>query len=151
MPDPTPIASATELTVRYGPHTVLDRATLAINEGDRIGLVGRNGCGKSTFLRIAAGEEEPDSGIFTRRRELVTGWLPQAFMLDEARTVEENIRVGAANILALIAEYERVAPDSPQAATLLDRINHFDGWMLDQRIDSLISHLHAPARGRLVT
>ena len=41
MPDP--IASATELTVRYGPHTVLDRATIAIDEGERIGLVGRNG------------------------------------------------------------------------------------------------------------
>src|SRR5258708_35159391 len=92
MPDPTPIASATELTVRYGPHTVLDRATIAINEGDRIGLVGRNGCGKSTFLRIAAGELLPDSGVFTRRRELIAGWLPQAFTLDEAATVEENIR-----------------------------------------------------------
>src|SRR5258708_25124740 len=90
MPDPTPIASATELLVRYGPHTVLDRATIAINEGERIGLVGRNGCGKSTFLRIAAGELEPDAGRFVRRRELVTGWLPQAFALEEGRTVEEN-------------------------------------------------------------
>src|SRR5256885_8640783 len=88
-PMPDPIASATELTVRYGPHTVLDRATLAINEGERIGLVGRNGCGKSTFLRIAAGVDEPESGIFTRRRGLVTSWLPQAFTLDDARTVEE--------------------------------------------------------------
>src|SRR3954469_9782963 len=106
MPDATPIASATELTVRYGPHTVLERATIAVHEGDRIGLVGRNGCGKSTFLRIAAGELQPDSGVFTRKRELVTGYLSQAFSLQEDATVLENIRAGAAPVLALIHEYE---------------------------------------------
>ncbi|MEA3209503.1 MAG: energy-dependent translational throttle protein EttA [Chthoniobacter sp.] len=150
MPDPTPIASATELTVRYGPHTVLDRATLAINEGERIGLVGRNGCGKSTFLRIAAGELEPDGGFFTRRRELITGWLPQAFTLAEDRTVDENIRAGAAPVLALIEEYENTPPESPRAAALLDHIQHLDGWMLDQRVELLADHLHAPARERRV-
>src|SRR5262249_52458035 len=81
MPDP--IASASELTVRYGPYLVLDRATIAIGEGERVGLVGRNGSGKSTFLRIAAGELEPDSGQFTRPRDLITGHLPQVFTLDD--------------------------------------------------------------------
>ena len=151
MPDPTPLASATELTVRYGPHTVLDRATIAINEGERIGLVGRNGCGKSTFMRIAAGELQPDSGIFTRRRELITGWLPQAFTLDEERTVDENIRAGAAPVLALIEEYENVPPESARAAVLLDHIQHLDGWMLDQRVEILADHLHAPDRARIVS
>jgi ATP-binding cassette subfamily F protein uup len=149
MPDP--IASATELTVRYGPHTVLDRATIAINEGERIGLVGRNGCGKSTFMRIAAGELQPDSGIFTRRRELITGWLPQAFTLEEERTVDENIRAGAAPVLALIAEYESAPPESDRAAALLEHIEHLDGWMLDQRVETLADHLHAPAPDRLVS
>lgn len=150
MPDPTPIASATELTVRYGPHTVLDRATIAINEGDRIGLVGRNGCGKSTFLRIAAGDLEPDAGVFTRRRDLITGWLPQAFTLDEERTVEENIRAGAAPVLALIAEYETAPPEGARASELLDHIQHLDGWTLDQRVDTLVSNLHAPGLDRIV-
>jgi len=150
MPDPTAIASATELTVRYGPHTVLDRATIAINEGDRIGLVGRNGCGKSTFMRIAAGDLQPDGGIFTRKRELITGWLPQAFTLEEEKTVEENIRAGAAPVLALIHEYENVPPESPRAAVLLDHIQHLDGWMLDQRVEILADHLHAPDRDRIV-
>jgi ATP-binding cassette subfamily F protein uup len=150
MPDPTPIASATELTVRYGPHTVLDRATIAINEGERIGLVGRNGCGKSTFMRIAAGDLQPDGGMFTRKRELITGWLPQAFTLDEEKTVEENIRAGAAPVLALIDEYENVPPESARAAVLLDHIQHLDGWMLDQRVEILADHLHAPARDRIV-
>ncbi len=149
MPDP--IASATELTVRYGPHTVLDRATIAIEEGERIGLVGRNGCGKSTFLRIAAGELVPDAGQFTRRRDLKTGWLPQAFALEEDTTVFANIEAGAAHILALLAEYENTPGEHPRASVLLDQINHFDGWDLDRRIESLATHLHAPDRDRIVS
>jgi ATP-binding cassette subfamily F protein uup len=148
MPDP--IASATELTVRYGPHTVLDRATIAIEEGDRIGLVGRNGCGKSTFLRIAAGDLAPDEGGFTRRRDLMTGYLPQAFALDESATVYSNIQAGAERIVALMEEYEHTAPESPRFATLLDQIQHYDGWELDHRIESLATHLHAPDRDRIV-
>ena len=149
MPDP--IASASELTVRYGPHTVLDKATLAIEEGERIGLVGRNGCGKSTFLRIAAGDLAPDEGSFTRRRDLMTGYLPQAFALDEDTTVHENIQAGAAHILALLDQYENTPPESPLSATLLDQISHYDGWDLDRRIESLATHLHAPPRDRIVS
>jgi ATP-binding cassette subfamily F protein uup len=150
MADTTPIASATELTVRYGPHTVLEQATIAVHEGERIGLVGRNGSGKSTFLRIAAGELQPDSGVFTRRRDLVTGYLSQAFTLDEEKTVLENIRAGAAPVLALIHEYENTPPESARAAELLDHIQHLDGWMLDQRVEMLATPLNAPARDRLV-
>src|ERR1700748_253482 len=145
-----PIASASELTVRYGPHLVLDRATIAIEEGERIGLVGRNGCGKSTFLRIAAGDLQPDAGQFTRRRDLITGYLPQVFALEEAATVHGNIQAGAARILALLEEYEHTPPDSPRSAALLDLINHHDGWNLDQRIESLATNLHAPALDRIV-
>ena len=148
MPDP--IASASELTVRYGPHLVLDRATVAVGEGERIGLVGRNGSGKSTFLRIASGELEPDSGQFTRRRDLITGYLPQVFALDDAATVEANIRSGAQRVLELLAEYEATPPESDRAATLLDQINHHDGWSLDHRIESLATNLHAPPLERLV-
>jgi ATP-binding cassette subfamily F protein uup len=148
MPDP--IASASELTVRYGPHIVLDRATVAIGEGERVGLVGRNGSGKSTFLRIAAGELEPDSGQFTRRRDLITGYLPQVFTLDDDATAEANIRRGAQRVLELLAEYETTPAASPRAAMLLDQINHHDGWALDHRIESLATNLHAPPLDRLV-
>lgn len=148
MPDP--IASASELTVRYGPHLVLDRATVAIGEGERVGLVGRNGSGKSTFLRIAAGELQPDSGHFTRRRDLITGYLPQVFTLDDSATVEANIRSGAQRVLELLTEYESTPAESPRAAVLLDQINHHDGWSLDHRIGSLATNLHAPPLDRIV-
>ena len=68
---PNTIASATELVVRFGTQVVLDRASVTILEGERIGLVGRNGSGKSTFLQIAAGGMPPDAGEMNLRRDLV--------------------------------------------------------------------------------
>lgn len=147
---PNSIVSASELVVRYGLQTVLDQATLTIHEGERVGLVGRNGSGKSTFLQIAAGILQPDAGEFVRRRDLVTGYMSQALTLDESATVFTNIRAGAQHILDLIAEYERFLAESLRSAALLDQINHFDGWHIEHRIKSLISNLHAPDPERIV-
>jgi len=144
------IASANNLSVKYGTQIVLDGATIAFTEGEHIGLVGRNGSGKSTFLQIAAGVAQPDSGEFTRRRGLVTGYMPQLSGLNDAATVHANILNGAQRILDLIAEYESVPGDSPLSATLLDQIGEADGWNLEHRIKSLITNLHAPESDRVV-
>src|SRR4051794_1558997 len=101
------IASANSLSVKYGIQVVLDRATIAFTEGEHIGLVGRNGSGKSTFLRIAAGVAEPDSGEFTCRTDVVIGYMPQISGLDDSTTVHANILSGADRILDLISEYEQ--------------------------------------------
>src|SRR6266446_5999132 len=144
------IASANNLSVKYGPQVVLDGATIAFTEGEHIGLVGRNGSGKSTFLQIAAGVAQADSGEFTRRRDLVTGYMPQLSGLNDAATVHANILSGAQRILDLVTEYERVPGDSPLSATLLDQIIQADGWNLEHRIKSLITNLHAPESDRVV-
>lgn len=149
MSNATPIFSANGLVVRYGVQTVLDSAVLALHEGERAGLLGRNGCGKSTFLRIAAGELEPDGGEVTRQRGALTGWLPQEFGLDDSATVEENILNGASHIRAFLEEYDRVPPESARSAELLDEISRHDGWNLDSRLRSLVTNLHAPALDRL--
>ena len=143
------IASANNLSVKYGTQVVLDGATIAFTEGEHIGLVGRNGSGKSTFLQIAAGAAQPDSGEFACRRDLVTGYMPQASGLNDAATVHANILSGAQRILDLIAEYERT--DSSLSATLLDQIGEADGWNLEHRIKSLITNLHAPESDRVVS
>ena len=144
------IASANNLSVKYGTQVVLDGATIAFTEGEHVGLVGRNGSGKSTFLAIAADVAQPDSGEFTRRRDLVTGYMPQVSGLDDAATVHANILSGAQRILDLITEYERVPGESPLSATLLDQIVQADGWNLEHRIKSLITNLHAPEPDRVV-
>src|SRR6476660_5897235 len=144
------IASASNLSVKYGTQVVLDGATIAFTEGEHIGLVGRNGSGKSTFLQIAAGVAQADSGEFTRRRDLVTGYMPQVSGLDDAATVHANILSGAQRILDLIAEYEHAPVDSPLSASLLEQIIRADGWNLEHRIKSLITNLHAPESDRVV-
>src|SRR5436190_21551695 len=106
------IITATEITVRYGERAVLDAATLGIEEGDRIGLVGRNGCGKTTFLRVLAGLQTPDSGEVTRRRDLVVSYLAQDHNLEPDWSVHENIREGGRHVLDLIAEFESLAANS---------------------------------------
>ncbi len=129
---------------------MLDHATLTIREGERVGLVGRNGSGKSTFLQIAAGVMKPDAGEYNQRRDLITGYMPQMFELDEASTVHANILAGAQPILDLIEEYERLPPESARSAIVLDKIAHFDGWNLEHRTKSLITNLHAPEPERVV-
>src|SRR5437762_27834 len=145
------IASATELVVRFGNQAVLDHATITILDGERIGLLGRNGSGKSTFLQIAAGVMRPDAGEFNQRRDLVVGYMPQMFELDEKATVHANILSGAQRVLDLIAEYELAPGESARSAILLDQIAHFDGWNLEHRIKGLIMNLHAPEPKRIVS
>src|SRR6266508_1473306 len=144
------IITATEITVRYGERAVLDAATLGVDEGDRIGLVGRNGSGKTTFLRILAGLQSPNSGEVSRRRDLVVSYLPQDFMLDATRSVAENIRDGAKPVLDLIAEFESLPHDSKRHEELEHRIGALEGWTVDQRVETAMSHLNCPAAERRV-
>src|ERR1700731_4354725 len=95
------VASAKSLSVKYGTQVVLDGATIAFTEGEHIGLVGRNGSGKSTFLQPAAGGAKAASGEFACRRDLVTAYMPQVSGLNDAATVRANILSGAQRILDL--------------------------------------------------
>jgi ATP-binding cassette subfamily F protein uup len=143
------VISATEVTISYNDRAILDAATLGIQEGDRIGLVGRNGCGKTTFLKLLAGRLSPDSGEISQRRELVTSYLPQDFMLDATKSVYENVRDGAQHVLKLIAEFESLPADSHHEG-LEHRIAALEGWTLDRRIETAMSHLNCPAGDRRV-
>jgi ATP-binding cassette subfamily F protein uup len=142
------ILTATDLDVRYNEQVVLKRASLTICERDRIGMVGRNGSGKSTFLRILTGGQEPDAGSLTRRRDLVVGYLPQNFTLDPAKNVQENILSGAQHVLDLIHEFETLPAESKRHAALEERILALDGWGLDHRLKTAMSHLNTPAPER---
>jgi ATP-binding cassette subfamily F protein uup len=144
------ILTAADLTVRYNERTILDGATLGIDEGDRIGLVGRNGCGKTTFLRILAGLQSPDGGEVTARRGLVVSYLPQDFTLDASLDVRGNVRQGARHVLEFIAEFESLPAESPRHEELEHRIQTLEGWSLDQRIETAMSHLDCPPGDRRI-
>ena len=144
------ILTASELVVRFGVRTILDGATLGVDESDRIGLVGRNGCGKTTFLKILAGLQSPDSGEVTARRDLVVSYLPQDFTLDASLDVRANVRLGAWHVLNLIAEFESLPAESKRHGELEHRIQALEGWSLDQRIEPAMSHLNCPPGDRRI-
>jgi ATP-binding cassette subfamily F protein uup len=144
------ILTATNIVVRYNEQTVLDNATLAIDDGDRLGLVGRNGCGKTTFLKLLAGLQQPNDGTISRRRDLVISYLSQDFTLDPAQTVYENVRGGAQHVLDLIAEFESLPAESRRHEELEHRIASLDGWTLDTRIQVALAHLNCPPAERRV-
>ncbi|MGE5457515.1 MAG: ABC-F family ATP-binding cassette domain-containing protein [Methanococcaceae archaeon] len=138
------LLTAVDLEVHYGENIVLNKASLSVHAGDRIGLLGRNGSGKSTFLKIIAGMLEPDAGSIAKRKDLVIGYLPQEFMLDESKTVIENIRTGANRIYSLLHEYETMEADSDSRHLVEEKINALDGWNIDNRIKIIMHSLSAP-------
>jgi ATP-binding cassette subfamily F protein uup len=142
------IINATDITVRYSDRAILDVATLAIDEGQHIGLVGRNGCGKTTFLKLLTGLQSPDSGDITRRRDLVISYLSQDFTLDPTLDVRGNVRAGAQRTLDLVAEFESLPHDSKRHEELEHRIQTLEGWTVDSRIETAMSHLNCPAGDR---
>lgn len=144
------LLTANTISVRYNDRVILDRLTLAIEENDRIGMVGRNGSGKSTLLRILAGETAPDSGEITCRKGLQVGYLPQEFALDATLTAGENVRAGARRILELIREFESLPGDSPRHHDLEHEIDVRDGWALDTRIAMAMERLHCPPADRRI-
>ena len=136
--------SANELRLAYGHQTLLDGVTVAISAGEKVGLVGRNGCGKTSLLKILANENQADSGETSARRGLRVGYLPQEFELDPALSVYDNITAGAADVATAVTRYENGDGSESELADLLTLIEHTDGWNLDARIKALSNALFTP-------
>jgi ABC transport system ATP-binding/permease protein len=144
------LLSANELTLVYGDHQLLNGITLAVAPGEKVGLVGRNGCGKTSLLKILAGNDQADSGDISTRRGLRVGYLPQEFELDGTKTVQENIEAGAADLIGWLRRYEEGDGSEAELADILDLIQHADGWDLDSRIKAEATALDAPPLDALV-
>jgi ATP-binding cassette subfamily F protein uup len=138
------LLSANEIRLAYSYQNLLDGVTLAVAAGEKVGLVGRNGCGKTSLLKILTGESKADSGELSLRRGIRTGYLPQEFELDPDLSVHENIAVGAADIVEAIRRYEIGDGTETELHDFLELIDHADGWNLDSRILSLSNALGTP-------
>lgn len=92
----------------YGDRALLDHVSFYMKSGDRVGIVGVNGCGKSTFLRLAAGVESPDEGTVSYDPNVRLGYLPQNPAFDPENTVMEQVEAGLDPTAREIARYEAV-------------------------------------------
>jgi len=139
------LLSATEIRLSYGYQTLLDGVTLAIAAGEKVGLVGRNGCGKTSLLKILTGAQAADSGDIAVRRALRIGSLRPDVELDGGLSVQRNIAPGAADLVEAVRRYEHGEGSEAELADLLHLIDHADGWNLEARIKATATALDAPA------
>jgi ABC transport system ATP-binding/permease protein len=144
------LLSANDLALSYGHQRLLQAVTLSVAPGEKVGLVGRNGCGKTSLLRILAGQQSADAGEITRRRGLRIGYLPQEFELQGELTVRQNIESGAVDLMSWIGRYESGQGSEAELAGLLNQIESVDGWNLQARINATVSALAAPPLDALV-
>jgi ATP-binding cassette subfamily F protein uup len=147
-----PCLTADRVAKRYGSLEVLRDVSLAIERGEKVGLVGANGSGKSTLARVLAGLEEPDHGTIARRRDVEFVYLPQEPPLTPERTVYEEVEAGLTQWRTVVARYETVsrmlARGEGDAVKLMEEhgalaveIERLGGWNVQHRIDTVLSHL----------
>ncbi|MES2941171.1 MAG: ATP-binding cassette domain-containing protein [Pseudomonadota bacterium] len=122
----------------YGHVPLLDHADLSLEAGERIGLIGRNGAGKSSLLKILAGLEKADDGILQIQQGLRSAYVPQEPALDAELTVFDAVRAGLADLIEIIERYSQGEGDLNE---LQGRIEAQDGWHWQQRVEETLQRL----------
>ena len=140
-----------EISLDFGELKILSAANFSIETGERVCMIGRNGAGKSTTLKLITGELEPDRGEIVRSDNLVVSTLSQALPDAMDKLVRDVVRSGLGETEALLAQYERQAQleldrdGMRKLEALQARIDAHDGWHIEQRVDETISDLNLPA------
>jgi ATP-binding cassette subfamily F protein 3 len=141
------------ISKRYGAQPILEEISFVVNPGERVGLIGPNGGGKTTVLRIVAGLEAPDAGSVSLAATATLGYLPQGLDLDTARTVGEEVRAGIPGWEAARQEVERLTSQMGivQGAALealvdaygeaLVRFETLGGYEVEQRTTEVLAGL----------
>ena len=140
----------------HGEKVILDDVTLMFLPGAKIGVVGPNGAGKSTVLQIMAGLQQPSNGEAFLTPGYTVGILLQEPVLDETKTVLENVQEGVAETIGLLNRFNAVSEEmaSPDAdydkllaemGTLQEQLDHRNAWDLDSQLEQAMDALRCPA------
>ncbi len=145
----------------HGDKVVLDNVTLSFLQGAKIGVVGPNGTGKSSLLKIMAGLDRPSNGDAFLDPGGTVGMLQQEPPLSEGRTVLENVQEAVAEIMGKLRRYEAIGeemgdPDADfdklmtEMGELQTDLEHADAWTLESRLDQAMDALRCPPPDELV-
>jgi len=138
------LLSAEDISKSYSEKQLLNHISLGISEGEKIGLIGINGTGKSTFLKILAGVEEADQGRVIIGNSVKIEYLPQNPSFDQEVTVLEQVFKGDSPVMKLIREYEE-ALENPEATDqiikLANRMDNMDAWSIESNAKSILTKL----------
>ena len=139
--------SVSNLKMSIGRQVLFDNSAASIAERERVALVGRNGCGKSTFLRIVEGRERPDDGEIIIRRNLRISGMPQEGDVDPNLCSREIVSSGFGWLRDLLRRYESVSLNSPEHADLEAQISLHDAWNAENKLDILLEKLRLDRSG----
>jgi ATPase subunit of ABC transporter with duplicated ATPase domains len=146
-----PMIAVSDLGKSYGPQTLFERVSIQFNPGNRYGLVGANGSGKSTFLKILTGEEQPSAGTLSMPKRLKLGVLQQDHFRFESMPILEVAMMGNHDVWEAMVEKERMLAhtadvefDAHRYSELEDLILHHDGYTLEARAGEVLEGLGIP-------
>ncbi len=123
----------------FGHVPLLDHADFSLETAERVGLIGRNGAGKSSMLKILGGMEKPDDGTLQVQNGTRISYVAQEPQLDADATVFEAVRAGLARVIDLIEEYCQGHGDLD---AMQGEIESLDGWNWEQRVNETLHRLH---------
>ncbi|NLC09469.1 MAG: ATP-binding cassette domain-containing protein, partial [Gammaproteobacteria bacterium] len=144
-----------QVSLAYGVTPLLEKVSWQISRGERVCIIGRNGTGKSTLLRVVKGEQQQDEGEVWRAPGLKIGELPQELPAADERSVFDVVASGLQGVGELLARYQHLTQNVTTDAdlqALMDvqqKLEALDGWRLQQLVDSTISRLQLPAQAKL--
>lgn len=143
----------------YGHFSLLDHADFSLESGERVGLIGRNGAGKSSLLKILAGLEKPDDGTVQWQggnnddRVLRLIYVPQEPLFTDNHTVFDAVSEGVSEAKNLREEYEALSATNTNNAQRLDelqtRIEALSGWTWEQRVEETMARLHLNGKAKI--
>ncbi|APQ11508.1 ABC transporter ATPase [Pseudomonas oryzihabitans] len=145
----------TNVSLAFGVTPLLDGVSWQIERGERVCIIGRNGTGKSSLLRIVKGEQQADDGEVWRAPALKIGELPQELPRADDRTVFDVVAAGLAGVGELLAEYHHLTQDTSgeldmdHLMRVQQELEARDGWRLQQLVESTLSRLQLPAEKTL--
>jgi ABC transport system ATP-binding/permease protein len=135
------VLSLSNAHLAYGHVALLDGASFSLEPGERLGLIGRNGAGKSSLLKIIAGMERPDDGLLQMTQGLRIRYVPQEPQFDPSAKVFDVVSEGVAEARAVREQYEAHASGTDLDA-LQTRIEALDAWNWEQRVQTTLDRLH---------
>ena len=153
-----PLLSLQKIGLAFGHLPLFEEADLQIEPGERIALIGRNGAGKSSLLRVLSGEQPPDSGTIWREPGLRVSRLAQDVPAAGDRTVFGEVASGLGELGSLVSDYHQAAvrvsethgaADMERLGGLQHRLEERDGWRLEQKVEHIVSRLSLPAERRM--
>lgn len=149
-----PLLRLDKIALHFGPHVLLDKVDLTLKKGLRIGLLGRNGTGKTTLMKVIAGLVHADGGERWLRPGVKVAWLDQSLPEVSEQTVYDWVAGGLAEIGELLATYHHMladfeSADMKQLDKIQEQLEAKNGWSLGLRVDTVISQLALPADKRM--